>query len=263
MKNKIISILFLLLFFFGNANGQDIRFSYSVATDGATSTVSVFMEKINAGAESVGGLTVDFYYNNAETTLSSWNTAPLTNLGWNVFLTTTNHQADSNPTVPITHTGYGEISVIDQNTVGTALTTASGQVHILDIVFDNAVGTPNFGGDGFLASTSNNRPPLKYTDPSASNQFDVIATGSQAQALPVELVFFEARAFEKHIALSWQSETETAFSGYELQRSTDGARFSKLVFMNAKGDGLAQAYQYQDEDVRPGITYYYRLKMID
>ena len=104
---------------------------------------------------------------------------------------------------------------------------------------------------------------LANTSPWASTAADIIATNPASFPLPVALTSISANANEKSIMVDWKSQSETNLSGYELQRSTDGSAFSKMAFLNAVGGEYAQEYSHEDKDVRPGITYYYRLKMID
>ncbi|HOY07732.1 MAG TPA: alpha-amylase family glycosyl hydrolase [Saprospiraceae bacterium] len=81
-------------------------------------------------------------------------------------------------------------------------------------------------------------------------------------SLPLELLEFTAQAKEKHIALRWKTASEQDFSGFELQRSADGAPFEKINWIAAKG-GVSNTYNYDDHHAQPGILYYYRLKMLD
>ncbi len=85
-------------------------------------------------------------------------------------------------------------------------------------------------------------------------------TSYSCSALPVELIRFDAVAIDKAIELEWQSANEVGFSGYELQRSTNARDYTKLIW--TPGQGGAE-YKHLDTDVRPGVTYYYRLKLLD
>lgn len=95
----------------------------------------------------------------------------------------------------------------------------------------------------------------------ASDDKTGIIYGSGANIpLPVELISFNSSVSENSISINWQSASERNFSGYELQRSTNAHDFSKIAWLPGKGGG---EYQHLDTDIRPGITYYYRLKMLD
>ncbi len=84
-----------------------------------------------------------------------------------------------------------------------------------------------------------------------------------AVVLPLELTQFEARAKAKTIDLFWETETETAFYGFEIERSEDGENFRTIGFEKAKGGSFSTSYAFSDADVKPGVDYFYRLKMLD
>lgn len=81
--------------------------------------------------------------------------------------------------------------------------------------------------------------------------------------LPLELLYFKANAGDMAIELAWQSVNETNFLGYEMQRSEDGRHFTKIGWHPGFGGDWEQSYSHLDEDVLPGIKYYYRLRQID
>jgi hypothetical protein len=81
-------------------------------------------------------------------------------------------------------------------------------------------------------------------------------------SLPLELIEFKAQPRNKFIALDWKTASEHGFSGFELQRSTDGVVFEKTNWTSGKGV-MENAYRYDDRQVQEGILYYYRLKMVD
>jgi hypothetical protein len=85
----------------------------------------------------------------------------------------------------------------------------------------------------------------------------------QSSSLPLELIAFRASEMDDHILLSWKSVLEINFSGYELQRSTDGVAFKKMAWVAGKGGTGENNYSYQDLLVDANTRYYYRLKMTD
>ncbi|MEZ4952282.1 MAG: T9SS type A sorting domain-containing protein [Saprospiraceae bacterium] len=85
----------------------------------------------------------------------------------------------------------------------------------------------------------------------------------QSSSLPLELIAFRANEMEGHILLSWKSVLEINFSGYELQRSTDGVAFKKIAWVAGKGGTGENNYSYHDLLVDANTRYYYRLKMTD
>lgn len=85
----------------------------------------------------------------------------------------------------------------------------------------------------------------------------------QSSSLPLELIAFRASEMDNHILLSWKSVLEINFSGYELQRSTDGFAFEKIAWIAGKGGFGENNYTYNDLLIDVNTRYYYRLKMTD
>ncbi len=92
--------------------------------------------------------------------------------------------------------------------------------------------------------------------------------------IPVEMVDFKAIPLKNKIQLNWQTATERNNTGFDIQRSTDplfaesrstsGSNFTTLGFLKGQGDATKLSdYQYFDDKVRIGTTYYYRLRQLD
>lgn len=82
--------------------------------------------------------------------------------------------------------------------------------------------------------------------------------------LPVELTNFIAKAKKASIQLQWETAVEIDNAGFELERSLDRKTYEVLKFIEGKGNTVEpSAYQFGDEQVKTGQTYYYRLKQID
>ncbi len=80
--------------------------------------------------------------------------------------------------------------------------------------------------------------------------------------LPVELVSFKAKEAACKVNLSWVTETELDNSHFDIERSVDGYRFSKIG--QIKGSGTSNQYHVYDfVDAMPTRENYYRLKQVD
>jgi glucuronoarabinoxylan endo-1,4-beta-xylanase len=82
-------------------------------------------------------------------------------------------------------------------------------------------------------------------------------------ALPVRLGMFTAKAIENTVRLDWTTHNETGNAGFDIERSSDAVRFTKIGFV--KGYGNSQTdnhYNWTDTSVLNGINYY-RLKQND
>ena len=82
-------------------------------------------------------------------------------------------------------------------------------------------------------------------------------------ALPIDLINFQVEAENDHALLFWQTASESANQGFEVQRSLDTKTWSSLTFIPGKGTSNS-INDYQFADYRPfyGLNYY-RLKQID
>lgn len=82
-------------------------------------------------------------------------------------------------------------------------------------------------------------------------------------ALPVELSAFTATNTEDGVQLKWETITEDDNMGFEVQHSTDGKRWTDIMFIH--GNGTTEEVQnYSCMDKFPTAGYnYYRLKQLD
>jgi len=83
------------------------------------------------------------------------------------------------------------------------------------------------------------------------------------EALPVELISFEARKNKEQVSLTWATASEINNSRFEIERSTDGKEFINIG--EVKGFGTSNSIiEYAFEDERPLVgTSFYRLKQVD
>lgn len=102
------------------------------------------------------------------------------------------------------------------------------------------------------------------------NGLTTLATTSQfgiAQALsplPVELISLNAKAGSNLIRVSWTTASELQNAGFEVYRSTAPPEFEKVGWREGAGTvNTLSDYEFDDNEVKSGILYYYRLKQID
>ncbi len=82
--------------------------------------------------------------------------------------------------------------------------------------------------------------------------------------LPVELTEFRAIPKQDAISLKWETVSEINNKGFELERSTNNNTFQTIGWIESKDTSSSQnSYQFLNDEVEKGITYYYRLKQID
>ena len=82
--------------------------------------------------------------------------------------------------------------------------------------------------------------------------------------LPVELTSFEATPGDHMVRLDWVTASETDNRGFYIERSTDGANFTRVSSLIEGHNGAtAQNYTYTDSRLNNGVLYSYRLAIED
>ena len=84
-------------------------------------------------------------------------------------------------------------------------------------------------------------------------------------ALPVDLLSLSAEPIDNsYIQVGWATASEQDNKGFEVLRSTDGINFTQIGWVDGHGTTSLQSdYIYNDKNVQPNITYYYRLNQIN
>ncbi len=101
-------------------------------------------------------------------------------------------------------------------------------------------------------------------DPDPSNNCDDMAITVD---LPVELVNFHALSVAGGVKLLWTTASETENAGFMLLRSTawDGPyeQINQELINGQGSTAMQHDYEYLDDDVQIGSTYYYKLADLD
>ena len=114
--------------------------------------------------------------------------------------------------------------------------------------------TPGSGAFTTLPTTVRGDTLIAY--PGGFGEFALV---SASNALPVELVGFEATTTDKAIELTWRVAQEANVKAYEVQRKSDGD-FRAIGSVEATGASL---YAFADDEAKAGVGYAYRVKAID
>lgn len=84
--------------------------------------------------------------------------------------------------------------------------------------------------------------------------------------LPIELLYFKGEVNENKIDLYWETLSESNNDYFEIERSSDGHKYTSLMRIDSKADkgnsSSSLSYSAVDEAPIKGISYY-RLKQID
>jgi hypothetical protein len=258
--NKLF-FLFSLILLATTAKTQNVVFSFSVMNVGATSTVSIYARSTSSSGNNMLGFASYLYYDNTKATVAGFNSTPITGSPYNWGTANESSilfQSETNPSVPITHTGYFFYQNFDNNFIGINLPTTP--VLLLTVTFNIISGN---GGNVFLAGTSQ-VPALAYTD-NAFNGYPVVVTGTQSQPLPIDLLYLMARPeYNKHTQITWVTEHEMEVATFTIERSADNQNWTSIAKVESKGIGTSEeTYTVMDKDVytenSKQTLFYYRL----
>jgi hypothetical protein len=116
----------------------------------------------------------------------------------------------------------------------------------------------NYGGINFSGGNTQSEGTF---DASAVISFseNIITLGSSdpANALPVELLNFEAKPRETTVELFWQTASEINNDYFTLLRSKDGDYFEEIAVIPGAGQSSSMLdYEYFDERPYSGLSYY-------
>jgi hypothetical protein len=95
--------------------------------------------------------------------------------------------------------------------------------------------------------------------------FSQWTVGAPADVLPVEMVAFRAEIREDRAVLTWQTASETANAGFDVERLDASGRWTRLGYVAGAGTtSEPQAYQFRDAALPyPADSLTYRLRQID
>lgn len=92
------------------------------------------------------------------------------------------------------------------------------------------------------------------------NRFYIVVANNNA--LPVQMLAFNARKDNDKVKLSWATAVEKNSSHFVIEHSINGTSFTKIGEAKAKGNSLVLT-QYQFTHEQPEQINYYRLKQVD
>ncbi len=108
---------------------------------------------------------------------------------------------------------------------------------------------------------SNSAPVVNRTGMNILGHYGVVS--GIANTLPIELIYFNAKANENQVDFTWATATELNNDYFTVERSTDAANFSEVLRKQGAGNSTVKLY-YADADRNPFEGYsYYRLKQTD
>ncbi|MBL0356922.1 MAG: T9SS type A sorting domain-containing protein [Chitinophagaceae bacterium] len=115
-----------------------------------------------------------------------------------------------------------------------------------------------------LNSNSTTVYPFSITADAASKAADrFMIYFRQVSVLPVTFTSLNAYRKNKTVNVEWKVENEINIGSYEVERSTDGIRFSKQHSLtNVTNNNSSNTYQWTDVQPQVGLNYF-RIKSMD
>ena len=124
----------------------------------------------------------------------------------------------------------------------------------------------NYWADVVMSSITNS---TSYALSSITDANGCTAASSQlltlqvSNPLPVSLVKFSGMSIRQDVKLEWTTASESNNRGFEVERSTDAAKWLNIGFVAGSGNSsTTKSYNLTDRNL-PSGKYFYRLKQID
>lgn len=142
------------------------------------------------------------------------------------------------------------------NDLASLIVVGSDGANWFDYGQQSTTGGTGAGVGGTITSLSSDPPPL-------GTEYLTYGSTSALNSLPVELSKFTANVADRITELRWQTESELAFSHFEIERSIDGRSFEKISTVSGEGSiNSGSNYIYYDQLPYSDLNYY-RLKIVD
>ncbi|MGN6532306.1 MAG: T9SS type A sorting domain-containing protein, partial [Ginsengibacter sp.] len=94
----------------------------------------------------------------------------------------------------------------------------------------------------------------------APDRFRIVFKQAAPKVVPVTFVSVTGVQKNTDVQLDWKVQNEKAILQYEVEKSTDGVKFTKSATVAAANKGVGN-YEWMDKGVNAGL-YYYRIKTI-
>lgn len=92
----------------------------------------------------------------------------------------------------------------------------------------------------------------------------IVKLNESAVALPVDLLSFDGVHDQNKNILQWSTAAEVNNNFFDLERSSDGEAFMTIARVSGQGNSSSvHQYEYADEEISSGSSYYYRLRQED
>lgn len=106
---------------------------------------------------------------------------------------------------------------------------------------------------------------IDFTGVNGFSTFGGIWLVNLPQALPVTWQYVQASPVDaRTILVKWSTASEQNNAGFTVERSEDATNFTGIAQVDSRGNSNSVAnYSYNDNNVLPGVKYYYRIRQTD
>ncbi|MGV3612003.1 MAG: hypothetical protein ACO1N0_13685 [Fluviicola sp.] len=232
-----------------NASNKGVMFDIS-----ATNTVTIFCFDVNLPALSIGGYEIYYKvgsYVGSENTPASW-----TLVGSAGSILSIGLNGATPLTIPV------NVLITSGETYGFYI-TASNPILSTGVLTTTNAGYSTVSSNGDLAIMGGVGITYPFNTITANRSLNGTVHFAQGDALPVEFTDFSAIKVNQTALLDWGTESENNSDYFEVERSSNGTDWSRLLTTKAAGESTSPK-EYQEIDDKPleGISYY-RLNQYD
>ena len=114
--------------------------------------------------------------------------------------------------------------------------------------------------DGITGETGNGKNHIQFNGITGFSGGTAAITINKV-ALPATISSFEVEVMDCNATLNWQSQSETNFSHYIIEKSVDGQNFEFVHQVQALQSTETKNYNYTDKNIDE--NYFYRLKLLN
>lgn len=106
---------------------------------------------------------------------------------------------------------------------------------------------------------------VSIMDALGCERIETFTLSNSCSILPLELLDLSVTAQQSSVLINWKTANEQNIHSFQVQRSTDGRTFETIGRIAAKGTAISteEQYLFTDKKISLGLTYYYRLKVIE
>ena len=232
-----------------NDSNEGVMFDVS-----ATNTVTIYCFDVNLPASSTGGY--EIYFKNGSYIGSENLSANWTLLGSAGSVPSNGSDTPTPLPIPV------NILIPSGETFGFYI-TASSPVVTNGVLTTTNAGHSTISSNGDLAILGGIAITYPFDVITANRSFNGTLHFEVGDALPVEFIDFSAIKIKDYALLEWGTESEKNSDYFEIERSSNGVDWNRLLTTKAAGES-STPIEYQETDPEPleGISYY-RLNQYD